>query len=139
MFDCHSPEQMSGEQCIAPWTRVTRTDKVQMFVEDRRMMNDVVQFLRQLDVVTSVSSTDFPFILYMNDNKLSGWSSAKVRSTKDALMAQYLLIPDILSEKFKKDYTRARAVKQILITSEDTNKFILKVPKGDISKLLEER
>lgn len=109
MFTASSPEKMAAENAIAPWTRVTKTEKVCEFVENRRIANDVVQFLRQIDSVDTVTSMGYPFIRYMDDNELSGWNGSE-KKTRDAMFALCMVAPDIMSEKFSKPYTVKRAL-----------------------------
>ena len=112
MFTAANPEQMAAENAIAPWTRVVRTEKVKEFVENRRVANDVVQFLRQMDSVDTVASMGSPFIRYMDDNGLSG-RNGSVKRTRDAVYAMCMVAPDIMSEKFLKPYTARRAAELI--------------------------
>lgn len=113
IFRAKSPQEMAGEQCVPPWTRVSKTSLVPRFKENRRMLNDVVHFLRHLDRVTTVCCTDFPFIVYMNDNKESCWHSSTARLSNDAVSAQFAVVPDIMEEKFIHDYAAKRALAQI--------------------------
>lgn len=119
MFNYSSPRQLAeGNGGIAPWTRVTRTSKVCRFVADRRMCNDVVQFLRQIDNVGTVAHSTFPLVKYHRDNPLSGWHGPSTRKGRDAIRAVCLVSADILAENFTTTYAAKRAIREL---KEQTN------------------
>lgn len=113
MFTASSPSEMAKEMAIAPWIRVTKTDKVAEFVENRRVANDVVQFLRQIEAANTVASMDSTFIRYMDDNDLSAWNGS-ARKSNETTFALCMVAPDILSENFTKPYVKERAQKMMM-------------------------
>lgn len=99
----------STKCAIAPWSRCVKTDLVSRFVENRRMCNDTVQYLRTIDTVNSVASTDKVIIKYNSDNPDSGWSSDGVRTGRDGMEGMFMTILDILDEKMNRESTKAAA------------------------------
>lgn len=113
LFDVDSPEKLAESPCVAPWTRCVRSGLVARFVPDRRMFNDVVQFIRTVDMVGTVSSTGFPVVRYNKDNELSGWHSRSTRLSREAMDAQFLVCMDILAERFEHDYAMKCAARRL--------------------------
>jgi glycosyltransferase involved in cell wall biosynthesis len=113
MFSATTPKAMSEANCIAPWMRVATPAKTGLFNEKRRVASDVTHYLRQLDSVSTVASLSFPLIRYAKDNPNSAWASKKVDLSKDVIRAKFLLMSDMLTERFVHEYTRKAAVRQM--------------------------
>ena len=85
----------SGKIGVAPWTRCTKTSKVERFVEDRMMCNDTVQYLRTLQSGSSVSWSGITAVKYNHDNPESGWNSNKAKSDMRRIRAMLNTMVDI--------------------------------------------
>lgn len=113
MFTARSPEEMAEASCIAPWIRVAKKEKTGLFNEKRRIASDVTHYLRQLDMVATVASSSFPLVKYTKDNPNSAWASGKVNFSKDVMASRFMLMSDMLGEKFAHIYTRKAALRQM--------------------------
>ena len=118
---------------IAPWSRCVKTKLVKEFVENRRVCNDTIQYLRTLDSVSTVASIEEPIVRYNTDNKYSGWHSGSVKTSRACLEGMCLTMLDILFEKIDRATTKEAALSKLLYIENEFNKS-LNALKEDILK-----
>lgn len=109
---------------VAPWSRCVKTELVREFVENRRVCNDTIQYLRTLDSVNSVASTKDPIVKYNTDNKYSGWHSDSFKTSRARLEGMCLTMLDILFENMEKRTTKEAALNKLLYIEKEFNKSL---------------
>ena len=102
-----------NEWAIAPWSRCTKTEKVTRFVEDRRICNDTVQYLRTIETADTKAALGTVIVKYNHDNPISGWANKSVQHSGEAVRSMLLTISDIFNEPLSRPLAKRAAGRAI--------------------------
>lgn len=111
-LDDATPEALVGSCYVACWTKCIKSDLVQEFPENT-LMEDVVQHIKQCDVIKNVQPFDRPVVVWnrKNKNSCSRVENQNCRQGKWQ-SSMYRYMADLLDLDLKTDYCKAERQKR---------------------------
>lgn len=104
MLNDATPADLVKSVFVACWTKCIKSDLVQEFPENT-LMEDVVQHIKQCDVINNVVAFDRPFIVY-NKNNANSCSSEQNQDLQHGKWqsSMFRYMADLLDLELKHDY-----------------------------------
>lgn len=104
MLNDATPADLAKSVFVACWTKCIKSDLVQEFPENT-LMEDVVQHIKQCDVINNVVPFDRPFIVY-NKNNANSCSSEQNQDLQHGKWqsSMFRYMADLLDLELKHDY-----------------------------------
>ena len=112
IIDDKSPEDMVNNSKVAPWTKMVKRELVAQFPTNT-LFEDVVQHIKQCDVIETVISTPFPVVEWNRCNMNSASTVVSPKRKSSAIR----FIADLMDLELTKPYTNSRRLLKIYSAS----------------------